>query len=400
VGGATTSKWTIALTNFAGPTASAFEMVEIDDLGSSPSGHHGTGQCVLATPAAFTAGAISGHGFVFQLSGEDNGNGPRLNVGRFSASGGSVTSGVADQVKGTQGTLQNTVFTGGSYTLPSSPSFATYGRYTLTFTASAGSVDYAVYVIDSNRMFMLGTDAGNGTAAGNMRTQQQATYSASNLDSNFVLYEQGYEVSNGSLSGTYSQVYQGAGNGAGNLTINESYQDDDGTFATGNGNGTLPVTFDTTNPGRVTFTAGSSSAFLYMYDNNSAFIMTASSNGDADTGSIESQTATTFTDAAVAGNYMLGGLPPESPQADGIVGEVDVLNAGTITSNISIAGEGGFSYDQAQSGLSYTWLSNVYGTLSTANNGQTSQTCIVITSSKAVCISNTDPSPSVTILQQ
>ena len=400
VGGATTSKWTIALTNFAGPTASAFEMVEIDDLGSSPSGHHGTGQCVLATPAAFTAGAISGHGFVFQLSGEDNGNGPRLNVGRFSASGGSVTSGVADQVKDTQGTLQNTVFTGGSYTLPSSPSFATYGRYTLTFTASAGSVDYAVYVIDANRMFILGTDAGNGTSVGNMRTQQQATYSAANLNGNFVLYEQGYEISNGALSGTYSQVYQGAGNGAGSLTINESYLDDNGAFSSGSANGTIPVTFDATNPGRVTFAPGGGSAFLYIYDNNSAFIMTASGSGNADAGSLDAQTQTTFTDAALAGNYMLGGFPPESPQADGVVGEVDVLNTGSITSNISVAGEGGFSYDQAQSGFTYNWLSNVYGTLSTTDNGQTVQTCIVITSSKTACITNTDSSPSVTILQQ
>jgi hypothetical protein len=261
-------------------------------------------------------------------------------------------------------------------------------------------VDYAVYVIDANRMFMLGSDVGDGTAAGQMRTQQQATYSAANLNSNFVLYEEGYEVSNGALSGLYSQVYQGTGNGAGSLTINESYQDDNGSFATGNASGTIPVTFDSTNPGRVTFAPGSGSAFLYMYDNNSAFIMTASGSGDADAGSIEAQTQTTFTDAAVAGNYMLGGLPPESPQAEGVVGEVDVFNTGSITSNISIAGEGGFSYDQAQSGLAYTWLSNAYGTLSTTDNGQTSQTCIVITSSKTVCITNTSAEPSVTILQQ
>ncbi|MGD0632552.1 MAG: putative Ig domain-containing protein [Terracidiphilus sp.] len=399
IGGATTSNWTIALTNFAGPKASAFEMVEIDDLGSSPSGHHGTGQCVLATPAAFTASTISGHSFAFQLSGEDGGGGPRIDLGRFSASNGSVTTGVTDQVKGTQVKLGNTAFTG-SYTLPTTPSFATYGRYTLTFTATAGSVDYAVYTIDANRMFMLLSDTGDGTSAGQMRTQQQATYSAANLDGNFVLYEEGFEVSGGALSGLYSQVYEGAGNGAGNFTINESYQDDNGTFSSGSANATLPVTFDSTNPGRVTFAPGSASGFMYMYDNNSAFIVTAISNSEADSGSFEPQTQTTFTDAAVAGNYMLGGLPPESPHDDGIVGEVDVLNTGSITSNLSIAGEGGFSYDQAQSGLTYTWISDVYGTLSTADNGQPSQTCIVITSSKTVCISDTSSSPSVTILQQ
>jgi hypothetical protein len=400
IGGATTSKWAIALTNSAGPTASEFEMVETDDVGSSPSGHHGTGQCYLATPADFTAGTIGGHSFVFQLSGEDSGEGPRLNAGRLSASGGNVTDGVVDQVKGTQATLQNTAFTG-SYILPTSPNFGTYGRYALTFTSTAGSIDYAVYVIDSNRMFMLGSDAGNGTSVGNMRTQQQASYSAANLNGNFVLYEQGYEFSSGVYSGSYAQVFQGAGNGAGNLTINESYQDDNGTFSNGNANSTLPVTFDATNPGRVTFAAGgSSSGFLYMYDNNSAFIMTANGSGDADAGSIEPQTQTTFTDAAVAGNYMLGGLPPESPQASGSVGEGALLSTGNITSSTSNAGEGDFSFDQAQTGLTYSWLSSVFGTFSIADGGQANVSCIVIGSSKVVCVDNTSSSPSVTILQQ
>jgi hypothetical protein len=296
-------------------------------------------------------------------------------------------------VKGTQGTLENTVFTGGSYILPASPNFPTYGRYTLNFTATAGSINYAVYVINANRMFMLGTDAGNGTAVGNMRTQQQATYSAANLDGNFVLYEQGYEISNGALSGTYSQVYD-------SLTINESYQDDNGTFASGNANGTIPMTFDATNPGRVTFAPGGGSAFLYMYDNNSAFIMTANGSGSADAGQIEAQTQTTFTDAAVAGNYMLGGLPPESPAAGGSVGEGEVFNTGNITSSVSNAGEGDFSFDQAQSGLTYSWLSSVFGTFSIADGGQANDSCIVISSSRVVCVDNTSSQPSVTILQQ
>ena len=399
IGGATTSKWAIALTNFAGPTASEFELVEADDLGSPPSGHHGTGQCLRATPSAFIASTISGHSFAFQISGEDSAGGPRIDLGRFSASNGSVTTGVTDQVKGTQGKLGNTAFTG-SYILPTTPSFATYGRYTLTFTDTTGSVNYAVYTIDATRMFLLLSDAGDGTAAGQMRTQQQATYSAANLNGNFVLFEEGYEVSSGVYSGSYSQVYQGAGDGAGNLTINASYMDDNGTFAVGSADGTLPVTFDTVNPGRVTFAPGGGSGFIYMYDNNSAFIMTASSNGDADAGSIEAQTQTTFTDAAVAGNYMLGGLPPESPEAPGTVGEFDVLASGATTGNLSTAGEGYFSFDQPGSGLSYSWLSNVYGVLSIADGGSALDTCVVITSSKTACIGNTSSLPSITILQQ
>jgi hypothetical protein len=97
---------------------------------------------------------------------------------------------------------------------------------------------------------------------------------------------------------------------------------------------------------------------------------------------------------------MQGGLPPESPAAGGSVGEGEVFNTGNITSSISNAGEGDFSFDKTQSGLTYRWPSSVLGRFSIADGGQANDSCIVISSSRVVCIDNTSSQPSVTILQR
>ena len=66
-----------------------------------------------------------------------------------------------------------------------------------------------------------------------MRTQQQTSYSGTNLDGYFVLYTQGYEYSGGSVSG-FDLGLSGTGNGASsNFTVNSYYQDADGTYQEG-----------------------------------------------------------------------------------------------------------------------------------------------------------------------
>src|ERR1035438_10318901 len=63
---------------------------------------------------------------------------------------------------------------------------------------------------------------------------------------------------------------------------------------------------------------------------------------------LPAQSQTTFTDAGVAGNYMLGQLPPMSATQNGNVGEFDLSSAGGITGGITTASEGYFTWDQAQ----------------------------------------------------
>jgi hypothetical protein len=410
--GTHTNQYAIALNNLAGPTASEFRMVESDDVGASPSGMHGTGVCYLATTSAFAAGTISGKSFAFGLQGE-NGNGvPKASVARFTAGtdsstggtgstpGGGITSGILDGMRLDQTGDKGATFTG-SYTRPSAAGRFTF---TLTPTSGGGSAVFAAYIIDANRMFLLETAGDSGVQSGDMRTQLQTSNTAATLVSGpFVLYARSYRYSNGSVSGSDSEVYQGTGNGSGGLTINQSYMDDNGTYSVGNANGgPIAITFDSSYPGRATFAPGSSdSAYLYFFDNGTAFELDLNGSGYLQTGWMEPQSQTTFTYAAVAGNYLLGMLPPMQATQHDNVGELNVSSSGAITGGLTEAGQGYFSYDQSQSMGTLSWDSTALGTGTfLIGSGSKGISCAVISATKIVCTLNGDSSPGVMIFQQ
>jgi len=300
--GSNTSTWAVALTNATSP-AQQLRMVETDDVGSSPSGQHSTGNCYLATTSAFALSTFNG-GYVVSINGTNGSGTPEMAVGRVSVSSGNITGGVVDDASASKSSVEEWTVTGGSFTTPDS----TYGRSTLTIATSSGSGTDAVYIIDANRMFILGTGALEKTQYGDVRKQQQTTYSAANLDGPIVFYATGYEYTSGSVAGYKSNVYRVTGNGSGGITVNQSYDDNGGTYSAGNENGgPLAVTFDSSNPGRATFSPGNGTFYLYMFDKNSALEMNVTSSGDPEgAGWVEPQSQTTFTDAAVAGNYMVG----------------------------------------------------------------------------------------------
>jgi hypothetical protein len=408
-GPANTNTWAIALNNLAGPTASEFRMVEVDDVGASPSGQHSVANCYLATTSAFAASTISGNSFAFGMNGENSSGIPEIAVGRFSASNGNISTGVLESELGGSDAVGKNTLTG-TYTTPN----ATTGRFTLTLTPGSGSsANYAAYIIDANRMFLLETDAGTttGTQAGEMRKQQQSSYSAANLNGPFVLYNQGYEYNaigvSSSVWGYESKVYQGTGNGTGGLTINLSYEDWNGTYSVGTDTGAVSLTFDSSNPGRVTFVGSYSTGRLYLFNTNQAFEMEVANPNSITTtpysvgsGWMEAQTQTTFTDAAVAGNYMEGQLPLMQTGQIGSIGEFSASSGGNVTANTSEGGEEYFNWDQAQTGT-FSWLSNTNGTFSiTPGSGTLQTSCAVISSTRSACIVNTDNYPSVEILQQ
>jgi hypothetical protein len=393
--------WAVALTNATSP-AQEFQMVETDDVGTNASGMHSTGVCYLATTSAFTSSTLASNSFVLSITGENGSGAGRAIAGRFTlGSSGSVSAGYVDTAKAGQSTLSSGAVTGGSYGTPNS----TTGRATLSLTSSGGTNNFVLYLIDANRGFILQTDTG-GAQAGQVRKQQQSSYSISNLTGNAVLYIQGiFYGSSGSTTATgyYSEIYHVSGNSSG-VTVNQSYLDANGTYYVGLSNGgPSPVSFDSGNPGRVTVNGAN---VLYLYDNGSGFELDAGSSGigtlsyPIESGVMEPQTQTTFTDAAVAGDYMFGQLPLMEPGSNGNVGETDLLSNGNLATGLTTAGEGDFSYDQSITGT-YSWDTTATGTGSFLTGGGASGiSCVVISSTKAACIFNTDTEPSVMILQQ
>ena len=404
--GSNTQTWAAALTNLGEPTnpAQEFRLIETDDVGASASGQNSTTNCYLATPSAFAVSTISGQGFAFGLQGENSSKTLKEYVGRLAAStgtasGGIITSGYLDGMRLDQSGDGGGALTG-SYTAPSGN-----GRFTLTLTPTvgSGSETLAAYIIDSKRIFLLEIAGDTGVSSGEMRTQQQTTYSNASFNGGAVWYAQGLEYSSGNVSGADSSIYQASGDGAGTLTVNQSYDDNDGTYTAGKENsGALAVTFDSANPGRATFSPGSDSAFLYFYDTNSAFYLDLNGGGSPnflEVGWLQPQTQTTFTNAALAGTYLFADLALN--QSDTSVGEIGIASNGGVTGNISTGGQNEFTWDSAQAGLTYNWLTQTYGAFSILESGQSGgETCVVITPGSAVCMDGTSGSAKMSILQQ
>jgi hypothetical protein len=404
--GIQTTQWAIAISSAAQP-AQHFRMVEADDLGTLPAYQQGAANCYLATTSAFAANTISGSSFAFGLDGEDNNGNMKSAVGRFSASAGQITSGHIDIAQGGSATVQTDAFTA-TYTTPDPAS----GRFTMALNGAGNSTGFTVYIIDANRMFILDNTNDDGEQAGSMRTQQQASTSAASIDGPFVLYLRGAEFnsSGNTPSGFYSDLFQGTGDGAGNLTINQSYTNNAGVYSTGKSNGgPVAITFDPTHPGRATFQSAAGTTWLYLFNSTSAFEMSVGDNGSLDSGWLEPQTVSqsapqappAFTNAALAGNYLSGNFSQLNIEPTSSVGVLGVTASGTINAALTTTSRGNLSWDQSTS-MTYSWDATApgTGTFLIANGTQAGASCAVINATKSVCTSQTDPAPSVQFLEQ
>jgi hypothetical protein len=389
-----TSSWAIALNDLAGPTASVFRMVESDDAGASPSGQHGEAVCEHATTSAFAASTISGHSFIFNATGETAAGIPQRHVGILSAANGQLT-GVFDGANLGDTAPENYTLTG-TYTAPD----PTTGRFTETriSTDTASNVQYngqdVLYIYDANNIYRLQTVGNGGMQVGALDEQTASSYAAANIFSGpFVSNGQGYEITSKSNSGNTSFLEQGTADGAGNLTVNQSYQDVNGTYSNGAENGiTTSVTFDATNPGRATFTPpGGGFGYLYFYAKNTASeLIFNPTNGYLEAGNVANQTQTTFTDAALAGNYLHASQAILEPTEYIIGGEFDLDDAGNVTGSLTTTGENIFTWDVPVT-TTYEWdpsAGSTTGAFLIGSGSGTAASCVVVSDVRALCIEN------------
>jgi hypothetical protein len=397
----------LALTNATSP-AQQLRLIETDDVGSSASGMHGTGNCYLATLGAFAVNSISGQSFAMGLQGENSSGTPKAYAGQFTASvgdasGGTITGGIMDGMRLDQTADNGGTLSGGTYSVPDA-----YGRVTMTMipTGQTSGATFVAYIIDANRMFMLETAGDSGVMSGDLRTQLQSANTAPVLyNGSAVLYGQAYyyNSSNSGVSGYKSDLWQtsdaSTGTYAGTITLNQSYTDDHGNYADGADNGaSTTVTFDSLNPGRAWISVGSNEwMYLYFFNSNSAFLINFTNGGYLKSGWLEPQSGT-FTDAGMAGNYMLGKLPPLDASDNDAVGEVAADGNGNLTGGVSTAGAGDFSWDQSLS-MTYSWDSATYGAY-IIGSGNKGMSCVVISATNSVCMENGASDASMMMLQQ
>ena len=147
------------------------------------------------------------------------------------------------------------------------------------------------------------------------------------------------------------------------------------------------------------------SLYFYFFDTNSAFFLDLSDSNPKylESGWMENQTASTFTNTAAAGNYMVGQLPQLSLANSAVVGEVSESSAATdnVSGAMTQAGQGSFSYGNPFD-ATYSWDSadngTTYGGLLVGDPADLS--CVAIAPTRSACTSQSTSEPYIMIFQQ
>ena len=185
----------------------------------------GTGQIYEQDTASFSAG-LNG-GYTHLLVGVDPTNGGRIACAGVHTSGGGNISD-SEQTCNEAGTITQTGPTAGN--VGSYGIIDSYGRFTET-VSSSNLVAYAIYPGGSaTEPAALVMTTGSDPVMAGEAYAQTGTFSQSSLVNNYVLYANGV---NNATSGKISFALA-SGDGVGTLTLSNYYENDGGTWVTGN----------------------------------------------------------------------------------------------------------------------------------------------------------------------
>jgi hypothetical protein len=288
----------------------AFALDSFSSVGVAAGGHliesdstdqTGTGFFVKQDPAAFSATAINGS-YAFDLSGAGTGLGTDLIavVGRFTASGGSLSAGHTDFIGVGIGPPQTDQPFTGIYSVDGSGR----GEATLNISGQPNPLGLISYVVSSAESLWM--DAGGTRATGMALQQSGGPFNTNSLNGTSV-----FGVAGGGIipAGNRPQNDVNVGefqfDGMGNLssTGDENYF---GIPMPGELiNGTYTV--DSNGLGRGVMNNACGSNPFYLVSPGMGFILTGCDVFQF--GTFEAQTGAPFSNASLSGNYVLGTLP-------------------------------------------------------------------------------------------
>lgn len=315
---------------------------------------------------------------------------------------GAVTGGSEDvNVNGTFDAPGNTT------TWPASPlaitagtySISSNGRGTLVITTALGTSNNVLYLVSPSEVLFMSSDPQTSpVAAGEAFEQSGAPFSANPLSGTYVGYDSGLGTGGRSdilLAGPLS-----LGNNAFNATLQRN---DGGTFSSFPFSGTYSVS----NPGRMIFTPTTGlthSVVLYLVSSSQAFFLIG--NGSVDSGFLQSQSGSPFSNSSASGTYADGAIDPEN------LNGADASGVSTFTPDADSMSE---TYDGNQSGgspgidhaltLTFSIDSTGLGMFpSGCSISVTPPTCqqlfYVISPTKAVLINTQSSNPKLYLLDQ
>ena len=273
-----------------------------------------------------------------------------------------------------------------------------------TFGGVAGSLNFVFYIVNSGKLFAMESDAvttATPLLSGVMVQQQTPPggFSNSSLNGNMVLHLTGLSV-----CGAYGAVPKGVaglltanGNGALSLTYDENY------CRAPNSVTGAPGTYSVASNGRTSITIGGYNLVAYLVNSNQAFLSVSDSNVLFGFG--EPQAAGSLTNSALKGTY--AGFTT-NPVTFGVVvfsGEFSADGAsptGSITGTEDIGAPSG-----PKPGVAFNATysvspspTNGRGTMSVTSGSGGSTVVYVISTSKFVGVSLSDPNPAVLIFEQ
>jgi Putative Ig domain len=293
-------------------------IIEFDD--KTGSGTRGSGVLKSASVGAGSA-IINNYAFVF--TGVDSSQNPIAIAGSFKSDGAGNITGFAADANDNGAITSETGFTG-TYSVDDL-------RGTMQFKLSGNTYNYSFYQVSPGELLAISLDtlsANVPLVSGLIDQQTGSAFSNASLKGVGVVELNGLAALSGAR---LPDVTLGLATADGNGNVGIAYDEYKGQLLTPQSfSGTYSV--DATS-GRVTLTSAGTPAFLYLLDNNQAFVL--GGDASASSGILEPQTSTGFSNTSLKGNYLGGSLPLSSQS---VINEV-ALAAADGNGNVSITYE-------------------------------------------------------------
>ncbi|HET9402896.1 MAG TPA: hypothetical protein VFO34_18255 [Candidatus Acidoferrales bacterium] len=276
-------------------------------------GETGTGFFVKQDPTAFSTAAMNG-GYAFQLAGSQ-GISVNVALGRFTASGGSLSSGLIDLGFGGNAFQSNQSFSG-TYSVSGS----SRGQAALNISGQPNPFGVIFYVVSSGESVWM--DASGSGATGMALQQSGAPFNTNSLNGPSVFDAAGFTVAGNDV--TVGQIQF---DGTGNLTDTSDENDFGAPVSHPSSAGTYTV--DPNGLGRGQLTDSCRQSTFYLVSPGTGFLIGGCDAFQA--GMFESQNGGPFNNASFSGTYALGTLPLLYVPGSDVAGVLTADGAGNVS---------------------------------------------------------------------
>jgi hypothetical protein len=355
-----------------GNIATIGDVIEVDD--ESGSGAPVAGTIRLQDATSFTANQFKG-AYAYGVFGVSSGGRVAM-AGTFTSDGiSALTSSDLDINMAGQLTSNQSSSPGGNFTCCSAN-----GRGTLTLSdpnAPSSLSSFVIYMINSGDSFLLAL----GVAGEAMGIPSGTSFTQASLNGSAVLRGSGY-----SSTGPIVDIATVSADGKTALTTDDNINNA-GTFTSSS----TALNYNVASNGRVAFTGGGTPPVMYLYGVNQGFLVSTDAN--AIFSILEPQAAGSFSDASFSGALIFG---TEGSSSSAVTIESGVLAAngqGNASGTSDQSNSTGFAQNQA---LNFMYSISANG----AGNVGSGTTAILISGNKLVFINNTNPNPTITVVEQ